>query len=90
MRNYLQILIKKGIDCSLLSCIFFLSQAIIAAFMSFVTAKFNKSAIVLISALFSILNCFWIALFVIFPEESETVIEKKTENCRKSFEDTLL
>ena len=59
-----------GIDCSLLSSIYFLAQAFVSAFMSMVTSKFGNYSIVVIGAVFALVGCFWIAVFVIFPEEN--------------------
>jgi hypothetical protein len=39
--------------------------------MSLITARFGNYAIVLVAAMFSFINCFWIALFVIFPESEQ-------------------
>ena len=47
--------------------------------MSLITAKFGNYTIVLVAAIFSLINCFWIALFVIFPE-SEQKNKDKIEN----------
>ncbi|RNA27188.1 SLC45A2 [Brachionus plicatilis] len=58
-----------GIDCSLLSSIYFLAQTIVSAVMSLITSNFGNYSILIIGALFSLLGCFWIALFVIFPED---------------------
>ena len=48
-----------------------------AAFMSLITARFGNYAIVLVAAIFSFINCFWIALFVIFPESEQSKKESK-------------
>ena len=45
--------------------------------MSLITAKFGNYAIVLVAAIFSFINCFWIALFVIFPESEQNKKEQK-------------
>lgn len=57
-----------GIDCSLLSSIYFLAQTIVSAFMSVVTSNFGGYSIVIIGAIFSLLGCLWVSLFVIFPD----------------------
>lgn len=66
-----------GIDCSLLSSIYFLAQTIVSAFMSVVTSNFGNYSIVVIGALFSLLGCLWVALFVIFPEEQIKVVSNQ-------------
>ena len=45
--------------------------------MSLITARFGNYAIVLVAAIFSFINCFWIALFVIFPESEQSKKESK-------------
>ena len=46
--------------------------------MSLITAKFGNYSIVIVAAAFSLLNCFWIAIFVIFPD-SEQMKEDKID-----------
>lgn len=38
--------------------------------MGFLTSSFGNYVIVIVAALFSLAGCFWIALFVIFPQSS--------------------
>jgi hypothetical protein len=45
--------------------------------MGFITAKFGNYAIVLIAAVISLIGCFWVSLFVIFPEGKTDTNEKK-------------
>lgn len=57
-----------GVDCSLVGSIFFLGQTVISSFMSLLVSKFGNYTTVLLGALFSLLGCLWISLFVIFPK----------------------
>lgn len=79
----------KGIDCSLLSSIYFLSQTIVAAFMSLITSKFGNYTIVLIGAGFSLIGCVWISLFVIFPVEAAEIDESEDKSTEKTISKTL-
>ena len=69
-----------GIDCSLLSSIYFLAQSLISAIMSPIISKFGNYSILILGALFSFLGCFWISLFVVFPEPKESKKDKIKKN----------
>ena len=71
-----------GIDCSLLSSIYFLAQTIISAFMSVVTSNFGGYSIVVIGAIFSLIGCLWVSLFVIFPNDqnNENLINQNAKD----------
>ncbi len=56
-----------GIDCSLLSTCFFLAQTIVAAYSSPLINIFGDYTIVVTSSFISFINCFWISIFMIFP-----------------------
>jgi solute carrier family 45, member 1/2/4 len=73
-----------GVDCSLLSSIYFLAQSIVAAFMSLITTSLGNYVIVLVSCFFALLGCFWIALFVIFPKSSKTKINEASDTDEKT------
>lgn len=59
-----------GIDCSLLSSMFFLAQTLVSAFMSPMITSFGQYTIMIMASVFSLLGCGWIALFVVFPKKN--------------------
>jgi hypothetical protein len=66
-----------GIDCSLLSSIYFLAQSLISAIMSPIISQFSNYSILVLGGIFSLLGCLWISLFVIFPSPKENSINDK-------------
>ena len=76
-----------GVDCSLLSCMFFASQALVSTFISLLTANLGKSAILLAGSLFGFVCCFCAATVVIYPEanaKTKNASSKKIENDKAS------
>ena len=57
-----------GIDCSLLSSMFFLSQALISIFMSLIISALGNYSIIISGSLLAFIGCFWISFFMIFPK----------------------
>ena len=57
-----------GIDCSLLSSVYFLAQATVSVAMSPIIAAFGNYSILVMASLLAFFGCFWISCFVIFPE----------------------
>jgi solute carrier family 45 protein 1/2/4 len=63
-----------GVDCSLLSCMFFASQALVSLFMSLLTASLGNSVILISSALCALACCLCTAILIKYPEE---MVDKK-------------
>jgi hypothetical protein len=69
-----------GIDCSLLSSMFFLSQALVSIFMSLLISAFGNYVILIVASVTSFLGCFWISLFVIFPDSASDTTSASANN----------
>jgi solute carrier family 45 protein 1/2/4 len=67
-----------GVDCSLLSCMFFASQTIVSLFMSLLTSSLGNSVILIFAALCALACCFCAAILVKYPEEM--VNDKKSSD----------
>lgn len=78
-----------GIDCALLSSVYFLAQTLVASFTSLLTSTFGHSVIVLTSSFLSLMACFWISLFVIFPEEDDSNSNGFNKSDKASFTLTI-
>lgn len=63
-----------GVDCALLNCMYFASQALCASFMSVLTAALGPYTIVLVASLFAFCCCTCAALVVIYPDEKQEAI----------------
>jgi hypothetical protein len=60
-----------GIDCSLLSSVYFLAQATISIVMSPVIAFFGNYSILVVASTLAFIGCLWISCFVIYPKKND-------------------
>lgn len=57
-----------GLDCSVLSCSFFLAQMLVASFMSLAIYSFGNRVILIAGAVFSALGVICNYCFILFPK----------------------